>query len=74
MKLEVIKTIHLLDDVGVWAITPNMILDYLSKKNKLTVSNQDILNVLSELSASDVIVWDATKSYIRPTAYIKKLT
>ena len=25
-------------------------------------------------SASDVIVWDATKSYIRPTAYIKKLT
>jgi hypothetical protein len=37
------------------------------------VSKQDILNELSELSASDVIAWDATKSYIRPTAYIKEL-
>jgi hypothetical protein len=73
MKSEVIKTIHLLDDVGIWAITPNMILDYLSKQKKLSVSKQDILNELSELSASDVIAWDATKSYIRPTAYIKEL-
>lgn len=74
MIAEVIKTIHMLDDVGVWAITPDMILDYLSKQKKLTVTNQEILNALIELSASDVISWDATKSYVRPTAYLKNLT
>jgi hypothetical protein len=74
MKSEVIKTIHLLDDVGVWAITPNMILDYLTNQKKLTTNNQEIIEILIELSASDVVSWDATKTYIRPTAYLKNST
>ena len=70
MRLEVQNAINLLDDVGVWAISPSMIHDYLVNQKGFEVSKDEVMICIDELSASDFIVWDATKAYVRPVLYV----
>ena len=69
MTNKIAKIINMFDEVGIYAITPQIVIDYLYGKDKsITVAN--IIHSIEELSAQDRIVWDATKTYFRPTQYL----
>ena len=70
LKSKTVKDIiNMFDDVGVWAITLDMIIDYFVKHNQHKLSKDDVIEAFNELAAADLIVWDATKSYVRPVSY-----
>jgi len=65
---EVLKIINMHDDVGIYAITEEMIKDYFFDK-KSAITSQDVSDAIKELAHQDRIVWDATKQYFRPVKY-----
>jgi hypothetical protein len=70
LKSKTVKDIiNMFDDVGVWAITLDMIIDYFAKHNQHNLSKGDVIEAFNELAAADLIVWDTTKSYVRPVSY-----
>jgi hypothetical protein len=70
LKSKTVKDIiNMFDDVGVWAITLDMIIAYFVKHNQHNLSKDDVIEAFNELAAADLIVWDATKSYVRPVSY-----
>ena len=65
---RVLDIINMYDQIGIYAITADMIKDYVYDR-KIAITSLDIDEILADLVSQDRIVFDATNSYLRPIAY-----
>ena len=59
------EIINLHDDVGVWAITSKMVFDYIKNKDR-SITEEEVKQCFDILSKNNKIVFDKTRSFVRP--------